>query len=113
MNVLIDGIYAAWGDRDDCFAGGNLFIYYSVDQAMNRDFRGPDFFVTLNVDGSKERKYWAIGDEQGRYPDVIVELMSPTTRRVNLITKKKLYAETFHTREYFVYYQDLAKNEQG
>ncbi len=131
MNVLIDGVYAALGDRDDFFAGGNMFVYYSVDQAMNRDFRGPDFFAALQVDGRKERKYWAIWEEQGRYPDVIVELMSPTTRRVDLLTKKQLYAETFHTREYFVYdpfdarslqgwrlgatnrYQDLAKHEQG
>lgn len=56
MNVLIESIYEAWADREDYFAGGNMFIYYSRTQARNRDFRGPDFFVTLNVDGSRTRQ---------------------------------------------------------
>lgn len=131
MNALIASVHEAFADRDDYFVGGNMFLYYSEDQAMNRDFRGPDFFVTLNVDRRRERKYWAIWEEQGRYPDVIVELMSPSTRQVDLTVKKQLYAQTFRTREYFVYdpfeadslqgwrldaadrYQDIAKSEQG
>ncbi|NJL53894.1 hypothetical protein HC928_01225 [bacterium] len=104
MNVLIEAAYQAWGDRDDCFAGGNMFVYYSSRQARNVDFRGPDFFAVLGVEGRKaERKYWAIWDEEGRYPDVIVEFMSPSTAAVDLNEKKDLYAQTFHTREYFVY----------
>ena len=43
---------------------------------MNRDFRGPDFFVVLDVDGEVDRKSWIVWEENGRYPDVIVELMS-------------------------------------
>ncbi len=103
MNVLIEGIYAAWPDRDDYFAGGNMFVYYSEAQVRNRDFRGPDFFVALNVDGNKERQGWVIWQEGGRYPDVIVELMSPSTARVDLVEKKELYERTFRARHYFVY----------
>jgi len=31
--------------------------------------------VVLNVDGERERQCWVVWQENGRYPDVIVELM--------------------------------------
>ena len=76
MNLLIRSLDHHWIDRNEYFVGGNMFLYYSATQAKNRDFRGPDFFVSLEVDRSRDRKYWAIWDEGGKYPDVIVELMS-------------------------------------
>ncbi|MGJ3249256.1 MAG: Uma2 family endonuclease [Elainellaceae cyanobacterium] len=131
MNVLIDSMLTAFEGRTDYFAGGNMFVYYSREQAMNRDFRGPDFFVALGVDGSRERQGWVVWEEGGRYPDVIVELMSPSTANVDKGVKKELYAHTFRTRNYFVYdpfdpeslegwqldsaqtYQPLSPNEEG
>ena len=96
MNVLIDSVLAGLAQRSDFFAGGNMFFYYSRSQAMNRDFRGPDFFVTLDVDGSRDRKGWVTWEEEGRYPDVIVELMSPSTAKIDKTVKKTLYERTFH-----------------
>ncbi len=103
MNVLIEAIHQAYQGRNDYFTGGNMFVYYSSEQVQNRDFRGPDFFVTLNVDGEKERQGWVVWLEGGRYPDVIVELMSPSTARQDVGKKKELYQDVFRTREYFVY----------
>lgn len=91
MNVLIRSCQQARRDRTDFYAGGNMFVYYSRNQAMNQDFRGPDFFVTLEVDGSRERKAWIVWEEDGRYPDVIVELLSPSTEAVDRDAKKRLY----------------------
>jgi len=131
MNVLIDSVLWALRDRRDVFAGGNMFVYYSRQQAMNRDFRGPDFFVVLDVAGDRERQGWVVWEEDGRYPDVIVELLSPSTTSVDLGVKKDLYAQTFRTSTYVVYnpfepttlqgwqldtshrYQPLIPNEQG
>ncbi len=113
MNVLIDSLHTAFAEREDYFVGGNMFLYYSQDQAINRDFRGPDFFAVLRVDGRKERKYWAIWEESGRYPDVIIELMSASTRTIDLVDKKELYANTFRTFEYFVYDPFAADSLQG
>lgn len=31
-----------------------MFVYYSRTQAMNRDFRGPDFFVVLDVEDDRD-----------------------------------------------------------
>lgn len=103
MNVLIDSVHQAYQGRNDYFAGGNMFIYYSIKQVKNQDFRGPDFFAVLNVDGSKERLSWVMWEEEGRYPDVIVELLSASTSQVDKGAKKELYEKTFKTPDYFVY----------
>ncbi|MEH1789174.1 MAG: Uma2 family endonuclease [Nostoc sp.] len=103
MNVLIRSLQQAWTDRNDYFTGGNMFIYYSSTQVRNRDFRGPDFFAVLNVDGNNSRQGWVVWEENGRYPDVIVELMSPSTAAIDKSIKKNLYEQTFHTSDYFVY----------
>ncbi|MBD2090646.1 Uma2 family endonuclease [Microcoleus sp. FACHB-1515] len=130
MNVLIASAIAALGDRPNSFVGGNMFVYYSRNQAMNRDFRGPDFFVALEVDGTKERQGWVTWEEDGRYPDVIVELLSPSTAQVDRTTKKDLYERVFRTADYYVFdpfepsafegwhltnqrYQALEPNAQG
>lgn len=131
MNVLIYSLQQTWSDRPDYFVGGNMFIYYSSEQLRNKDFRGPDFFVVLNVPNKETRQGWVVWEEQGRYPDVIIELMSPSTKNVDLVLKKELYQNIFRTRDYFVYdpfdphslkgwhldnhfvYQPLTANEKG
>jgi Uma2 family endonuclease len=131
MNVLIESVHQTYDGREDYFTGGNMFLYYSSEQVKNKDFRGPDFFVALNVDGRRERQGWVVWEEMGRYPDVIVELMSPSTASVDINEKKTIYEQTFRTRDYFVYnpfnreslqgwhlgsngrYEDLTRDERG
>ena len=131
MNALIRSMLVAFADRNDYFTGGNMFVYYSSTQARNRDFRGPDFFVVLNVDGSRDRQGWVVWEEDGRYPDVIIELMSPSTAEVDTGIKKDIYEQIFRTPDYYVFdpfdphslqgwhldlsqgYQALTPNEQG
>jgi Uma2 family endonuclease len=103
MNVLIRSYQQYRAEQTDFYVGGNMFIYYSSTQVKNRDFRGPDFFVVLDVDGERERLGWVVWEEEGRYPDVIVELMSPSTANVDLGLKKDLYDRVFKTQDYFVY----------
>jgi Uma2 family endonuclease len=103
MNLLIDSVHSHWRGRPDYFAGGNMFIYFSSSQARNRDYRGPDVFVVKDVDGTRDRDAWLVWEEEGRYPNVIVELSSPSTIDVDLKDKKRLYEKTFRTPEYFCY----------
>lgn len=103
MNTLIRSLQQAWAERNDFFAGGNMFIYYSSTQVRNRDFRGPDFFVVLDTDGSLQRQGWVVWEEEGRYPDVIVELLSSSTLQVDKGAKKQLYERVFRTPDYFVF----------
>ena len=130
MNLLLDSLHAHWRDRTDYFAGGNMFVYFSLDQVRRKHYRGPDVFVVTNVDGTRDRESWIVWQEEGRYPNVIIELASPSTIQSDLGMKKTLYEQTFHTNEYFCYdpvdneqwgwrlhdngyYQDIPKNEQG
>ncbi len=109
INLLIDSVKQHWRGRQDFFAGGNMFIYYSLQQVRNRDYRGPDFFVVKDIDGSYSRQKWVVWEENGRYPDVIVELMSPSTMQEDLVEKKQIYEHIFHTADYFCYDPDTHK----
>src|SRR6266404_1922001 len=73
IGLLLDLVGYWFRDRTDYYAGGNMFLYYSEEQARNRDYRGPDFFYVNEVDGLRPREWWAIWEEDGRYPDVIME----------------------------------------
>ncbi len=42
-------------------------------------------------------------EEEGKYPDLIVELTSPSTAKVDHTTKMDLYEKTFRTPEYYCY----------
>jgi len=103
MNLLIDSLHWHWRDRRDYFAGGNMFVYFSSRQVRNEEYRGPDFFVVRDTDGAVNRKSWIVWEESGKYPDVIVELASPSTIDNDLGFKKNLYEQTFRTQEYFCY----------
>jgi len=94
-----------WRERTDFYATGNLTIYFSPEHITTRDFRGPDFFVVLGTE-NRPRKSWILWTEQGKYPNVIVELLSDSTATVDKDFKKKLYQDTFRTPEYFWFHPD-------
>jgi hypothetical protein len=84
-----------------------MFVYHSVEQARDvargRPYlRGPDFFFVGGVE-DHDRKAWVSWQEGGRLPDVIVELLSPSTKKIDRTVKKDLYARIFRTPEYFLY----------
>ncbi|MEL6458030.1 MAG: Uma2 family endonuclease [Cyanobacteria bacterium J06621_15] len=117
-----------WRDRNDFYAAGNLTIYYSQNKRKNEDFRGPDFFVVLDTE-RKLRKSWVVWEEDGKYPNLIVEIISESTADTDKEAKKKLYQNTFRTPDYFWFdpytlefagfhlvdgeYEALEPNEQG
>lgn len=106
INLLDDCLHQLWHGRSDFFAGGNMFVYYSLQQVKKLDYKGPDFFVVKNVDGSVARKSWVAWLEGGRLPDVIVELLSPSSQAADLGQKKQLYEQVFRTAEYFCFGPD-------
>jgi Uma2 family endonuclease len=100
--------------RTDFYVGANMFVYYSVEQAQEvaeevekgreqRALRGPDVFWVGGVDPRRERKIWVAWEEGGRLPDVVVELLSPSTAKKDRTEKRELYARVFRTAEYFLY----------
>jgi len=108
IHLFTDLIHQLWNPKTDFFAGANMFVYYSETQAeaikkKRTAYKGPDFFVVKDVDGTKPRECWVAWDEEGRYPDVIFELSSPSTVKKDKEENLVLYSRTFGTLEYFIY----------
>lgn len=99
--ILLQCLEWLWQDRNDYFAAANLTIYYSPNQKKSEDFRGPDFFVVLGTERRLERKSWVVWGEGGKYPDVIVEILSPSTAKIDRGEKKQIYQDIFRTPDYF------------
>lgn len=100
IDLLIRILRWWWRQRKDVYISGNLTVYYNQKQLKSRDFRGPDFFVVLGTE-KKDRRSWVIWDENGLYPNLILEILSDSTRRVDQGLKKDLYQNTFRTPDYF------------
>ena len=101
MGLLIDSLDLWLEALGAGFAGGNMFLYYSLEQVRYNTFIGPDFFVALDVPRG-ERKSWVVW-EQGKGPDVVVELLSASTASHDKTGKKTLYARQVHVPEYYWY----------
>ncbi|MBD2164197.1 Uma2 family endonuclease [Calothrix membranacea FACHB-236] len=100
MTLLIQCLELLWRDRNDFYVSGNITIYYSPRQRKSEDFRGPDFFVVRGTE-RKPRKSWVLWQEDGKYPNVIIELLSDSTALTDKGLKKQIYQDTFRTPEYF------------
>ncbi len=100
MMLLLKSLDWWWRDRNDFFSAGNLTVYYSPRQRRAEDFRGPDFFVVLQTE-RQPRKSWVVWEEDGKYPNVIVEILSETTAATDKGLKKQIYQDSFRTPDYF------------
>ena len=98
--LLLSCLDWLWQDNTDYFAAGNLTVYYSPQQRKSEDFRGPDFFVVLGAE-KRPRKSWVVWEEGGKYPNVIVELLSDSTAKTDRGLKKEIYQDIFRTPNYF------------
>ncbi|MEC4983532.1 MAG: Uma2 family endonuclease [Oscillatoria sp. PMC 1068.18] len=126
--LLLTCLERLWSDRQDFFAAVNMSVYYSTEQLKSRDFRGPDFFVVLDTE-RKERKSWVVWGENGKYPNLIIEILSDSTAGNDRGSKKQLYQNIWRSPEYFWFhpytlefcgfkrnptvYEEIAPNNQG
>jgi len=105
LALLVSCLDWLWRNQQDYFIGANLTIYFSRQQLKNRDFRGPDFFLVKNTQ-NHPRRSWVVWEEDGKYPDLIIELLSTSTAVIDKVFKKTLYEERFRTQEYFWFSPD-------
>jgi Uma2 family endonuclease len=101
MVLLIQSLKTAWARRRDFYVNGNMFVYYSETQVKRNKFRGPDVFVVLNT-SRRVRKSWVVWQE-GKLPDVVIELLSDRTRHVDRGEKMRIYSRLWKTPEYYLY----------
>jgi Uma2 family endonuclease len=126
--ILEKSLERWWRERNDFFIGVNLTIYFSREQLRTRDFRGPDVFIVLGTE-RRPRTSWVVWEEGGKYPDVIIELLSDSTQDIDREIKKEIYQDRFRTPEYFWFspyglefegwrlvngkYEEIASDERG
>jgi Uma2 family endonuclease len=120
QQLLAEVIHQHFKGRNDYFCGTNMFVYYSLEQAKGiidfvegktdrAPYKGPDLLVVVGIDGTKRRKHWVVWDEDDRFPDLIVEITSPSTKSKDTDDNLKLYAQVFRTREYFWYDEEAGE----
>jgi Uma2 family endonuclease len=105
IDLLIRLLKYWWRDRQDFYISGNLTVYYNEQQLKSRDFRGPDIFIVLGAE-KKDRRSWAIWEEGGKYPNVVIELLSSSTATVDKGAKKQLYQDIWRVPEYYWFHPE-------
>ena len=83
---------------EQVYVGSDLLVYYTEGEPS--DFVVPDVFVVLDCDPSPRRTF-QIWDE-GRSPDVVIEVTSRGTKEKDRALKPRIYAE-LGVRELFLY----------
>lgn len=106
MTALIEALIAYFNDTPDVYVSGNLMLYY--EEGNPAASVSPDVFVVKGI-GKQERRVYKLWEE-GKGPDVAIELTSRSTRLEDLGNKRALYAE-LGVAEYFIYdpYQEYLK----
>lgn len=98
-------------DVNDVYVSGNLLIYY--EEGNIHKSVSPDVFVVFGVSKKDRRTYrtW----EEGRTPDFVLEVASPSTYNKDITDKKTLYASVLEVREYYIYdpYGEVQPHFQG
>lgn len=99
MLELIETLKLHYAADPDIYVSGNLLIYY--EPGNKRRHVSPDVFVVRGVPNGSRPNYliW----EEGKAPEVVIELTSSSTRREDVDKKFKLYRDVLKVKEYFLF----------
>lgn len=84
----------------DVYVSGNLLMFY--EEGNRRKHVAPDVFVVKGVPKLPPRENYLVWEE-GKGPDLVIELTSKTTRREDRVKKKDLYRDVLRVAEYFLF----------
>ena len=98
MVYAMDVLATRFAEHEDVYVSGDLLIYYEEDNP--RVSIAPDVFVVYGVAKRKRMTYllW----EEGKAPDFVLEVASPSTGREDEGAKRRTY-ERLGVREYYQY----------
>lgn len=98
MFELIEMLGERYAGDPNVYVSGNLLLFY--EQGNKRKHVSPDVFVVFGVPKLPDRLNYILWDE-GKAPDVVIEITSKTTRREDQTKKRELYRDVLRIREYF------------
>jgi Uma2 family endonuclease len=99
MISLLHALKEYFRDNLKVYVSGNIFIYYR-DETNVMQSVSPDIFVVFGVE-KKDRRIYKLEDE-GKTPEVVIELTSTNTKVEDLVSKHYIYAK-LGVREYFLF----------
>lgn len=99
MNALIQTLAAYYVADPMVYVSGNLLVFYKP--GNRRRHLSPDVFVVKGVAKHQRPNYliW----EEGKGPEVVIELTSQSTREEDVEDKFELYQDTLRVPEYFLF----------
>jgi Uma2 family endonuclease len=97
MVDLIETLQDYFAADPNVYVSGNLLLFY--ERGNKRKHVSPDVFVVRGV--AKELKDYYLLWEEGKGPDVVIEITSKTTRREDQTKKLTLYRDLLKVPEYF------------
>jgi Uma2 family endonuclease len=100
MLDLIMMLKAYYGADPNVYVSGNMMMYY-LDGSPHKCV-SPDVFVTLGIPKLPEREIYRIWLE-GKAPDVVIEVTSPSTARIDQRRKFELYRDVLQVSEYVMF----------
>ena len=98
MTYAIEALDHHFRTRSDVYVSGDLFLYH--EENNNRARIAPDVFVVFGVPGHRRRTYllW----QEGKAPDFVMEVSSPSTWQADQGSKRDTYAK-IGVPEYWLY----------
>jgi Uma2 family endonuclease len=97
---LLDVIQRFYRANPNVAVHSNMFVYYV--KGDNKRNVCPDLFVALGVPCDIKRRIYKIWDE-GKAPDLAIEVTSKKTRRADKGKKLELYRDILKVPEYFLF----------
>src|SRR4051794_12202671 len=99
MHLLIAILKAFYQAQPRVYVSGNLLLFYQ--RGNKRRHVSPDVFVVKGVAKGDRPNYlpW----EEGKGPDIVIELTSSSPRKEDLNKKFNLYQNTLKVKEYFLF----------
>jgi Uma2 family endonuclease len=99
MELLIQPLKPWLAKHGGGYVSGNMFLYFSKTRSRRQDVRGPDVFVVLGV-SRQLRDSWVVWEE-GKGPEVVIELISEETAEYDKGERKEIYQDHLKVAEYF------------
>jgi Uma2 family endonuclease len=99
MIALIHTLMAYYAGNPRVYVTGNLLLFY--ERGNKRRHLSPDVFVAKGVPNHERPNYltW----EEGKGPDIVIELTSSSTRHRDVTIKYRRYQDTLRVPEYFLF----------
>ena len=76
-------------DRTDVYVAGDMLVYYRMNDNTTRV--APDVYAVFGAVGNYRRHSWLVWRE-GKAPDFVLEIASPSTWRRDVTEKRDIYA---------------------